>query len=165
MSSNFTSMNFRFVAFTAAIILIVASVYSLSSPIQVFVEARKVVRDISCYPQDNGKTRCCGDEVDTESIYQSGTGNTFCTTCDDTSPPSHCTPREKVEREGTVKPGTDVLNALKGSKGLDVKTSSLTQDNTKVPKNFTSKANELLKDGASVETNNPSSPNSHDTLK
>jgi len=102
--------------------------------------------------------------VDDKLVY-GYTGVTYCTTCDDTNPPSHCTPREKIERQGTVKPGTDVLNALKGSKGLDVKTPSLTQDNTKVPKNFTSKANELLKDGASVETNNPSPPNSNDTLK
>lgn len=156
-------MNFRF-SFIAAAVLIVASVYALSSPIQVFVEARKTVTEISCYPQDNGKTRCCGSEVDDKLVY-GYTGVTYCTTCDDTNPPSHCTPREKIERQGTVKPGTDVLNALKGPKGLDVKTPSLTTDNTKVPKNFTSKANELLKGGANVETNNPPPTNSNDTLK
>jgi hypothetical protein len=48
-------MNFRFVAFTAVTVLIIASVCVLSSPIQVFVEARKTVVDISCYPQDNGR--------------------------------------------------------------------------------------------------------------
>ena len=158
-------MNFRLVSFIAATALIIASVYALSSSLPVlFVEARKTVVEISCYPQDNGKTRCCGSEVDDKLVY-GYTGVTYCTTCDDTNPPSHCTPREKIEREGTVKPGIDVLNALKGSKGLDVKTPSLTTDNTKVPKNFTSKANELLKGGANVETNNPPPTNSNDTLK
>ena len=157
-------MNFRFIAFATATILIVASVYASSSPTKVFVEARKTVVEISCYPQDNGKTRCCGSEVDDKLVY-GYTGVTYCTTCDDTNPPSHCTPREKIEREGTVKPGTDVLNALKGSKGLDVKTPSATTDNTKLPKNFTSKANELLKDGANIESNNPPPQNSNDTLK
>jgi hypothetical protein len=157
-------MNFRLVAFTAATVLIIASVYALSSPIQVFVEARKTVVEISCYPQDNGKTRCCGSEVDDKLVY-GYTGVTYCTTCDDTNPPSHCTPREKVERT-VVKPGTDVLNALKGSKGLELTTPGATTDNTKVPKNFTSKANELSKDGASIEGNkNPPPTDSNDTLQ
>jgi hypothetical protein len=157
-------MNFRFVAFTAATVLIIASVYALSSPIQVFVEARKTVVEISCYPQDNGKTRCCGSEVDDKLVY-GYTGVTYCTTCDDTNPPSHCTPREKVERT-VVKPGTDVLNALKGSKGLELTTPGATTDNTKVPKNFTSKANELSKDGASIEGNkNPPPTDSNDTVQ
>lgn len=156
-------MNFRFVAFTAATVLIIASVYALSSPIQVFVEARKTVVEISCYPQDNGKTRCCGTEVnDKLPTYE---GVTYCTTCDDTNPPSHCTPREKVERT-VVKPGTDVLNALKGSKGLELTTPGATTDNTKVPKNFTSKGSELSKDGASIDNNNnPPPTDSNDTLR
>jgi hypothetical protein len=156
-------MNFRFVAFTAATVLIIASVYALSFPIQVFVEARKTVVDISCYPQDNGKTRCCGTEVnDKLPTYE---GVTYCTTCDDTNPPSHCTPREKVERT-VVKPGTDVLNALKGSKALELTTPGATTDNTKVPKNFTSKGSELSKDGASIEgNNNPPPTDSNDTLQ
>ena len=156
-------MIFRFVAFTAATVLIIASVYALSFPIQVFVEARKTVVDISCYPQDNGKTRCCGTEVnDKLPTYE---GVTYCTTCDDTNPPSHCTPREKVERT-VVKPGTDVLNALKGSKALELTTPGATTDNTKVPKNFTSKGSELSKDGASIEgNNNPPPTDSNDTLQ
>ena len=157
-------MNFRFVAFTAATVLIISSVYALSSPIQVFVEARQTVVEISCYPQDNGKTRCCGSEVDDKLVY-GYTGVTYCTTCDDTNPPSHCTPREKVERT-VVKPGTDVLNALKGSKGLELTTPGATTDNTKVPKNFTSKGSELSKDGASIEgNNNPPPTDSNDTLQ
>jgi len=90
---------------------------------------------------------------------------TYCTTCDDTNPPSHCTPREKVERT-VVKPGTDVLNALKGSKALELTTPGATTDNTKVPKNFTSKGSELSKDGASIEgNNNPPPTDSNDTLQ
>jgi hypothetical protein len=143
-------MNFRLVAFTAAVLMILASVYALSSPVPLFVEARKTVTEISCYPQDNGKTRCCGSEVDDKLVY-GYTGVTYCTTCDDTNPPSNCTPREKIERE-TVKPGTDVLNSLKGSKGLDIKPDTLT-GSTKVPKNFTSKGSELLKDNARIESN------------
>ena len=157
-------MNFRFVAFTAATVLIIASVYALSFPIQVFVEARKTVTDFWCHSQDNGKTRCCGDEVDDKLVY-GYTGVTYCTTCDDTNPPSHCTPREKVERTG-VKPGTDVLNVLRGSKGLDVTTPGATTDNTKIPKNFTSKGTELSKDGANLVSNNNSPPiDSNDTLQ
>jgi hypothetical protein len=157
-------MNFRFVAFATATILIVASVYALSSPTKVFVEARKTVVEISCYPQDNGKTRCCGSEVDDKLVY-GYTGVTYCTTCDDTNPPSHCTPREKIERE-TVKPGTDVLNTLKGSKALELTTPGATTDNTKIPKNFTSKGSELSKDGANLESNNNSPPiDSNDTLQ
>ena len=157
-------MNFSFVAFTTTTVMIIASVYSLSSPIQVFVEARKTVVEISCYPQDNGKTRCCGDEVDDKLVY-GYTGVTYCTTCDDTNPPSHCTPREKVERT-VVKPGTDVLNVLRGSKGLDVTTPGATTDNTKIPKNFTSKGSELSKDGANLEDNNNSPPtDSNDTVQ
>lgn len=142
----------RFFAFLVSALILVASIYALSSPLGLFVEARKRVEEISCYPQDNGKTRCCGEEVDDKLVY-GYTGVTYCTTCDDTNPPSHCTPREKIERD-IVKPGTDVLNALKGSKGLQATSPSVTTDNTKVPKNFTSKGSELTKDGASLERNN-----------
>jgi hypothetical protein len=159
-------MNFRFGAFIAATILIVASVYTLSSPIQVFVEARNIVVDIKCNSQDNGKTRCCGTVIDENLQANTYGGVTYCTTCDDTHPPSHCTPREKIERT-VVKPGTDVLNALKGSKGLDVTTPGATTDNTKIPKNFTSKGSELSKEGANVESNNNNSPptDRNDTLQ
>ena len=154
----------RFFAFLATAIIIAVLFYVSSSPPTFVVEARKHVEEISCYPQDNGKTRCCGEEVDDKLVY-GYTGVTYCTTCDDTNPPSHCTPREKVERT-VVKPGTDVLNALKGSKGLELTTPDATTDNTKVPKNFTSKANELSKDGASIEgNNNPPPTDSNDTLQ
>jgi hypothetical protein len=70
-----------------------------------------------------------------------------------------------VEKE-SVRPGTDVFNVLRGSKGLDVTTPSIRSDNTKIPKNFTSKGSELSKDGANLERNNNSPPtDSNDTLQ
>jgi hypothetical protein len=144
-------MNFRVFAFIAATVLIFSSVYASSSSIQVFGKASHTVTDIECHSQGNGKTRCCGTVVNNDlPAYE---GITYCTTCDDTNPPSHCTPREKVERE-TVKPGTDVLNTLKGSKALELTTPGATTDNTKVPKNLTSKGGELSKEGAKLEDNN-----------
>jgi hypothetical protein len=166
--SKHQNMDFRFIPFTATVILVIASIYVLTSPTQVLVEARKTVIDITCHSQGNGKTRCCGDEAD-EKMVSGLTGVVYCTTCDDTNPPSHCTPREKIDKGsilGLVKPGSDVLNALKGSKGLDVKSPSTTTDITKLPKNFTSKSGELLKGGASIESeNNPPPTNSNGTLQ
>jgi hypothetical protein len=98
-------------------------------------------------------------------LYGGYTGVVYCTICDDTQPPSNCTPREKVERT-VVKPGKDVLNVLRGSKGLDVTSPGATTDNTKIPKNFTSKGSELSKDSANLEGNNNSPPtDSNDTLQ
>jgi hypothetical protein len=143
-------MNFRVFAFIAATVLIFASVYTSSSSIQVFGKASHTVTDIECHPQGNGKTRCCGTVVNNDlPTYE---GITYCTTCDDTNPPSHCTPREKIERTD-VKPGTDVLNTLKGSKALELTTPGASTDNTKVPKNFTSKGSELSKNSANLEGN------------
>jgi len=156
-------MNFNFITFAAATVLIFASVYALSSSIQVFGKSSHTVTDIECHSLDNGKTRCCGTVVNND--LPSYEGITYCTTCDDTNPPSHCTPREKIERTD-VKPGTEVMNALKGSKGLLATTPGVTTDNTKVPKNFTSKGSELLKEGANLErNNNPPSTESNATLQ
>jgi hypothetical protein len=148
-----------------AVVLIITSIYVLSSSLTPFVEAiKKKVIEISCSPQDNGKTRCCGSEVDDFHVY-GYTGVVYCTTCDDTNPPSHCTPREKIEKT-SVNPGSDVLNALKGSKGLDINSPSLTTDTTKIPKNLTSKGSELSKDGVNLEdSNNPPPTDSNDTLR
>ena len=85
--------------FVVIAVLVVALIYSSSSTFLVF--GKKRVIEIDCYPQD-GKTRCCGSEVDDSlhHIYDPGyTGVTYCTTCDNTSPPSNCTPREKIERQ------------------------------------------------------------------
>ena len=163
MMCNSNTLNFRVFAFIAATVLIFASGYASSSSIQVSGKASHTVTDIECHSQGNGKTRCCGTVVNNDlPTYE---GITYCTTCDDTNPPSHCTPREKVERE-TIKPGTDVLNTLKGSKASELTTPGATTDNTKIPKNFTSKGSELSKDGANLESSNNSPPtDSNDTLQ
>ena len=75
--------------------LALALIYTSSSTSLVF--GKKTVTEITCYPQD-GKTRCCGSEVDDQLVY-GYTGVTYCTTCDNTSPPSNCSPREKIERQ------------------------------------------------------------------
>ena len=75
--------------------LVVALIYSSSFTLLVFGKKSVPSDQISCYPQDGGKTRCCGSEME-NSFY---TGVTYCTTCDNTSPPSHCTPREKITLE------------------------------------------------------------------
>jgi hypothetical protein len=163
MMCNSNTLNFRVFAFIAATVLIFASAYASSSSIQVFGKASHTVTDIECHSQGNGKTRCCGTVVNNDlPTYE---GITYCTTCDDTNPPSHCTPREKIERTD-VKPGTDVLNTLKGSKALELTTPGATTDNTKILKNFTSKGSVLSKDGANLESSNNSPPtDSNDTLQ
>jgi len=144
-------MNIRVFTLIAAAVLIFASVYASSSSIQVFGKPSHTVTDIQCNSLGNGKTRCCGTVVNNDlPAYE---GITYCTTCDDTSPPSHCTPREKIERT-VVKPGTDVLNTLKGSKALELTTPGATTDNSRVPKNFTSKGSALSKDDTNIKQNN-----------
>src|SRR5918994_3515184 len=105
-------MDTKYLIFVVISALLVAGVYISSSTFYVFAKGTEL-GDISCYPQD-GTTRCCADE------YEEGgwpaTGNTFCTTCDNTNPPSNCTPREKVR--AVVDVGKDLLNTLTG---LDVK--------------------------------------------
>ena len=68
--------------------------------VQVFVEA-VIDGGVSCSPQDGGKTYCCASVID-----KNGFGpTTYCTTCDDTNPPSNCTTREKpkvVENPGEI---------------------------------------------------------------
>lgn len=162
MLSNSQTMNFSVFAFIAVTVLIFASVYASTSSIQVFGKASHTVTDIECHPQGNGKTRCCGTVVNNDlPTYE---GITYCTTCDDTNPPSHCTPREKIEKT-TVNPGSSVLNALTGSKGLDINSQSLTADTTKIPKNFTSKSSEFLKDDAKVKGGNQAPSDNNASLQ
>lgn len=101
-------MEFRFVFFTVISALLVATVYSSSYMYQVFVEA--VIMDgISCSPQDNGKTYCCANIWDGKPLSPN---ITYCTTCDDTKPPSNCTERERPLVEDN--PGGDLSNVLEG---------------------------------------------------
>jgi len=117
-------MDGKFLIFCAIAVTVILSIYSSSSILTIFVEGYKGVpaSEISCYAQ-NGKTRCCGSEMEIDPVDGLGmyyTGKTYCTTCDNTQPPSNCSPRETIESAGK-EPGTDVLNALTG---LDVKPDS-----------------------------------------
>jgi len=88
-------------------VMLVLSVYS-SSSMFLFVEG-VIHGGITCSPQGNGKTYCCASVYDKDDIY---VGTTYCTTCDDTNPPSNCTEREKPLV--VVNPGKVLSNVLEG---------------------------------------------------
>lgn len=88
-------------------VMLVLSVYS-SSSMFLFVEG-VIDGGITCSPQGNGKTYCCASVKDKDNIYGY---TTYCTTCDDTSPPSNCTEREKPLV--VVNPGKVLSNVLEG---------------------------------------------------
>jgi hypothetical protein len=100
-------MKFRSVIFVVISVLLVGAIHISSSPFQVFVEGA-IIGGVSCSPQGGGKTYCCAS-VDEGEIY---VNTTYCTTCDDTNPPSNCTPREKPK--AVVNPGRDLSNILEG---------------------------------------------------
>jgi hypothetical protein len=85
--------------------VIFGSVYSSSSIVEGVIEG-----GVSCSPQGGGKTYCCASVKDKDNIYGY---TTYCTTCDDTNPPSNCTPREKPM--AVLNPGRDLSNALESS--------------------------------------------------
>jgi hypothetical protein len=87
--------------------LLVGSFYT-SSSMFVFVQAL-IDGTIMCSPQGNGKTYSCASVIDKNGY----TTTTYCTTCDDTSPPSNCSPREKPR--AVVIPGRDLSNILEGA--------------------------------------------------
>ena len=89
-------------------VLLVGAVYISSSPYPVVVEGVSfILGTILCSPQENGKTYCCA------SVNEGGqTETTYCTTCDNTNPPSNCTEREKPL---VVNPGRDLSNVLENS--------------------------------------------------
>jgi hypothetical protein len=93
--------------------LLVGAIY-FSSSTSIFVEA-KLDSDITCSPQDGGKTYCCAQVLDKDGYHTT----TYCTTCDDTKPPSNCTPRERPMTQ--VNPGRDLSNIL-GSTVLEEST-------------------------------------------
>ena len=131
-------MSDKHIALLAVGVSLVLSIYASTYTFPIFVEARKSVTEIECYPQDGGKTRCCGSEVDDKLIY-GYTGVTYCTTCDNTQPPSNCTPREKIE--GRAEAPAGVL-----PKDLNTKAGVLSKNlNTKAnePANDTSNSNDL----------------------
>jgi len=63
---------------------------------------------VSCSPQDGGKTYCCASVIDKNGYSTT----TYCTTCDDTNPPSNCTPRETPK--AVKNPGKDLSSILEG---------------------------------------------------
>jgi len=81
------------------------SIYSSSSIVEGVIDG-----GVSCSPQGGGKTYCCASVKDKDNIYGY---TTYCTTCDDTNPPSNCTPREKPM--AVLNPGRDLSNALESS--------------------------------------------------
>lgn len=103
------NMKSRSVVFVGIFALVVGAIYISSSIFQIFVEA-EIVSDVSCSPQEGGKTYCCASVLDMKGkdIYPT----TYCTTCDNTNPPSNCTPREKPK--AVVNPGRDLSNILQG---------------------------------------------------
>ena len=80
------------------------SVYSSSSMVEGAIDG-----GVSCSPQGNGKTYCCASVLDKNGY----TTTTYCTTCDDTNPPSNCTPREITML--VVNHGRDLSNTLQSS--------------------------------------------------
>jgi hypothetical protein len=68
---------------------------------------------IVCNSQGNGKTYCCANVLDKNGY----TSTTYCTTCDDTNPPSNCTKREKPMT--VVNPGKVLTNILEGGNVLE----------------------------------------------
>ena len=80
-----------------------------SSSMFLFVEGAIVEGSIMCSPQGNGKTYCCASVRGPEDFGSMTT--TWCTMCDDTNPPSNCTPREKPK---AVSPGRDLSTILEG---------------------------------------------------
>lgn len=101
-------MQTRSVLFTLISALLVVSIYS-SIPTLFFV-AGEIRGGVSCSPQGNGKTYCCASVYDKEPNY--GQTTTYCTTCDDTNPPSNCSEREKPLV--VVNPGKVLSNVLEG---------------------------------------------------
>jgi hypothetical protein len=167
--------------FVAVIVLIIVSIYASSTMLPIFVEARKTVTNIDCWPQDGGKTRCCGSEVDETSIYGFGTA-TYCTTCDDTKPPSNCSPREKIENAKNS-PSAVLNNNLevKGDKTDDNKTPSdfgrlengvITKDDTKegnndtkVPMDFGRLEDDVTSKESSADSDDTKFPKDSDNLE
>ena len=95
------------VVITVLAAMLVLSVYS--SSMFLFVEG-EISGGITCSPQGNGKTYCCASVYDKEPNY--GQSTTYCTTCDDTNPPSNCSEREKPLVE--VNPGKVLSKVLEG---------------------------------------------------
>jgi hypothetical protein len=85
-------------------LLVITLIFSSTSSFYVFAK-KKIVKSSGyvCSSHDTGlapgKTRCC-ETFD----YSDKTFATYCTDCDDTSPPSNCGPRFEVRQPGSEPP-------------------------------------------------------------
>ena len=158
-------MNIRPFIFMAVTFLIVVSIYASSTTLPIFVEARKTVTNIECWSQDGGKTRCCGSEVDDTSIYGLGTA-TYCTTCDDTKPPSNCSPREKIESSRLQDTPANVLNREETKTGSKIPNDFGRLDDSLITKDDSKDSNSGIKVPNDLEGNdieNDSRDSNNDT--
>jgi hypothetical protein len=95
-------------------VIFVGLVYSSSTTFK-FVEGR-IDGDVVCNSQGNGKTYCCASVYDPNGWSTT----TYCTMCDETKPPSNCSPREKPRF--IVTPGKQLSNVLEGKGLLELQT-------------------------------------------
>ena len=99
-------MDTKFVIFVVISALFVLACYSSSSTLEVF---GTTVKNIGCSTTEGGKkVVCCGGEYDSKGNHV----GYWCTTCDNTQPPSNCTDRYKGIV--VVNPGKVLSNVLQG---------------------------------------------------
>ncbi len=82
-------MRYIAVVTAALVVMLVVCAYG-SSSMFLFVSGA-IEGGITCSPQGGGKTYCCASVKDPDNTYGY---TTYCTTCDDTNPPSNCSERE-----------------------------------------------------------------------
>ena len=94
------------VIFAVISALLMLTIYTSSLTLEVSGATRGKIYCLEVPGQD--KVQCCQTEFDDE-------GNpvtTWCTTCDNTDPPSKCTPR--TANSGEADPGRELSNTLQG---------------------------------------------------
>jgi hypothetical protein len=103
-------METKLLIFVASAVIFIGSVYSSST----FIVEGRIDGDVVCNSQGNGKTYCCASVFTPSGISTV----TYCTMCNDTNPPSNCSPREKPRF--IVNPGKELSNILEGKNVLEV---------------------------------------------
>ena len=119
---------------TILTIVLISSIFLLSSTIAGNSDARKM-GPYSCTPQGSGVTKCCAVDLDTT--------RTWCTFCNDTTPPSGCLSADPVNNEGSD-------NTIPNSGGgvLNNEEESSESENTN-PKNM---GDNVLNDGSASDS-------------
>jgi hypothetical protein len=129
-------------------VMVVVSVYSAST-----FGRTTIVGGVDCTPQAGGKTRCCA-VVHHEFVFPDGSYGDeveyYCTTCDNTSPPSNCTPRERVSI--VVDPGRELSNILQGG----IQGGSVLEDQTTTTPLEGQRANVTIFPGGIIQETNTS---------